>query len=439
MPMQGDPTAETIRSAFDDVERRATIAKIKSARFIISSEGYPDVGMLEIDIPNGKTTRTIEVESTHIEDLAAIQFEAFHFLGDYNAILNTTTGEIEAALASGTSSNGVTMVSSLWRLPGVEVLDENYPESDIAPPLRRAKPGKWHVTVASGDRSLQISPSSSTLKAFIPGRANQTSLKIVGETSRTQKEALAILETTGNAFLFDLDMRYDTNISFAERRGSRPTSAVQALEEAPNYPQNRYSDAPLSLYRYGRAASGLPLLQYLAFYQTLEYFFPIFAREEVAQRVRSELANPRFSPSSDEAISKIIALALGGGSNLGRERDQLRSTIRACVDEDTLIKFIQSTPEYTAHFTSSQAKSIQGVDSLRLTPAKGSAELIDQLADRIYAIRCRIVHTKQDGGAPGVDLLLPSSAESNALPPEVDLLRMLAQRVIVNRSTRLRT
>jgi hypothetical protein len=63
--------------------------------------------------------------------------------------------------------------------------------------------------------------------------------------------------------------------------------------------------------------------------------------------------------------------------------------------------------------------------------------LSDQLADRIYAIRCRIVHAKSDGGHSGEDLLLPTSEESELLWAEIAVLRYVAQQAIFSQSQRL--
>jgi hypothetical protein len=54
--------------------------------------------------------------------------------------------------------------------------------------------------------------------------------------------------------------------------------------------------------------------------------------------------------------------------------------------------------------------------------------LSDQVADRVYQIRNRIVHAKKDRRfAPA---LLPRSTESNALIPDVLLVRLLATEAI---------
>ena len=46
------------------------------------------------------------------------------------------------------------------------------------------------------------------------------------------------------------------------------------------YPKTEFNDSASSLYWYGPGASGMPLLQFLAFYQVLEFYFPIYSKAE---------------------------------------------------------------------------------------------------------------------------------------------------------------
>jgi len=67
-----------------------------------------------------------------------------------------------------------------------------------------------------------------------------------------------------------------------------------------------------------------------------------------------------------------------------------------------------------------------------LTPLDKNNKLTNQVANRIYDIRCRIVHAKEDGGPSGnPEVLLPFSAEADLLDPDVMLVRYVAQKVII--------
>lgn len=195
----------------------------------------------------------------------------------------------------------------------------------------------------------------------------------------------------------------------------------------PEFPKNRYSNAALALYNYGRSATGLPLLQFLAYYQVLEFFFPVFTRDELIRRLRAKLKDPRFDPGDDVQLGAILTVASTAGRGAPSEREQLRATIRATVDAATLEEFLRSDAQFLDHFSDKNA--IRGV--AKISVDKNPADLRDQVADRIYDIRCRVVHTKQDGGDSTTELLLPSSPEVNALGPDILLARLIAQHALI--------
>jgi hypothetical protein len=59
------------------------------------------------------------------------------------------------------------------------------------------------------------------------------------------------------------------------------------------------------------------------------------------------------------------------------------------------------------------------------------------VADRVYEIRCKIVHTKTDARDATFELLLPFSAEAEQLSHDIELVQYLANRVLISSSTSL--
>jgi hypothetical protein len=126
----------------------------------------------------------------------------------------------------------------------------------------------------------------------------RATLKIENARVGNHDQALQLLETVANSVFFELDLRYNVALSLYKippyirlRRtqpdGQRPTSARPVSEissEIPHVPRNSYPAKPLALYWYARSAVNMPLLQYLASYQVLEYHFPIYYERETLDR-----------------------------------------------------------------------------------------------------------------------------------------------------------
>ena len=58
----------------------------------------------------------------------------------------------------------------------------------------------------------------------------------------------------------------------------------------------------MSLYWYGTSARGMPLLQFLAFYQCIEFYFPTYIQAEARRQVRNALKDRTFRVERDADI-----------------------------------------------------------------------------------------------------------------------------------------
>lgn len=388
-----------------------------------------------IRLPNGRRTRQVTAFPRNIEELLSVQFEKFIVIGDYVAVVDTVSGRIEAHIARG-GPNGRMIARRLQELPGVEVLAEDNSDVDQEAfdeeltPTPSVTAENWRLVVQQGDISVEISPASDEFAIVMEAGIT---VKVDGVTTSTHDDALAALERYGAAMLFELDLVYGALFQLAKHRTGNRRRLRERPDHPPKFPRNYYAAQALELYQYGRTAAGLPLLEYLAYYQSLEYFFPFFAREQTVNSVRTQLLHPKFDPLNDAALGRLINLAAPAARGGMAEREQLRATIRACMTEPDLREFVESLPEYLDHF-SAKNQTIKGVGALQLDGNK--TDLRDQVADRIYAIRCRIVHAKQDGGGSSDEVLLPSSAEAASLQSDIEMLRLVAQQALVARAAR---
>jgi hypothetical protein len=393
-------------------------------------------GRLRIAFPNGRSHRWVTFLPSHLDSVEQIPLEHIRFLGDYEAIVDTSTGEIEASIHRLNRLAGVP--SHLWRIPGAEILVE--PEIDRDESGREVRdrrpwdrPKSWRLRVEREKVTAEISPMSCTLARVLGMSGSRferlDSLKINGVRTSTEQDALAVLEDLGNALLFEIDIVAGVSLGLDKVRSERRAMLRDTTRRAVSFPRNRYPLEPLALYSYGRSATGLPLLEYLAYYQAVEYFFPAFANLDVVHRVATLLRDPAFEASDELSITRLIGLAQTS-THAGSEREQLRLAIRASVEANDLRTLILSDTAFTEHFCSKK-QSISGVRPIQLD---GTVDVRDQVADRIYAIRCRVVHAKLDGGEAQVDLLLPTSREARSLGPDIALMRLVARRVLVERA-----
>lgn len=187
----------------------------------------------------------------------------------------------------------------------------------------------------------------------------------------------------------------------------------------------------MALYWYARSAAGMPLLQYLAYYQSIEYYFPTYSEAEGRRRIRGIINNPTFRAEKDADIGRILSAIRAGGAGYGDERSQLRATIQECVDPSLLNEFFREADERVDFFS----KKANGLANKKIPIRNTDADLRNDVADRIYEIRCKIVHTK--GKEPDLELLLPNSPQADLLSNDIELIQFVARAVLVAASSPL--
>lgn len=148
------------------------------------------------------------------------------------------------------------------------------------------------------------------------------------------------------------------------------------------------------------------------------------------------LKDPAFRGDRDADLGRLLsAIHVSRSGAFGDERSQLRSTFLECIDADVLRQFITAVPA-RAEFLSSKTK---GLCDQRIPVANAAADLRGDVAERIYEIRCKIVHTKMDAKNAEFELLLPFSKEAEQLAHDIDLVQFVAQQVLIAASTPFRT
>jgi len=405
-----------------------------------------DSDCLLIGIPNGRLIRWNEITSDYVmRAIPVAGVPEATALGDYEALLYKDTCEIEAGLDPLAGPAGSFALGSEFKRLAARAAEGGAP----CDPVRDS----WALELAAdaGQKwSAEISPCSSRFNILRYARVSAT-LKIRGAAaSGRHDEALKLLEEIGQAILFELDLRYGlaaclskipwrTQLFRTKREEKRPKDIRfipiprEMSAGMPSLPENAYPSDPLALYWHARSAAGMPLIQYLASYQVLEYYFHVYYEREIIDRIKEELAYARLAEQSDMHVSRIIRIARSEGKPYGSERDQLRATVRGCVANAALEEYLSD--DLRRDFFAGK-QPINGVP--RIDSGDKSKDLRDQVSDRIYDIRCRIVHAKSGSHDQFPELILPFSPEADALMLDIELIQYLARRVLISSAAPLR-
>lgn len=338
-----------------------------------------------------------------------------------------------------------------WPRPGVtaeRILELNYDrldcrhqESDAELPSlpftsrspgRVSKTSRIHLVSTNGGPCVELSNASPLAMLLYGRRYTVTSRNLmltmkVDCGSPLEKELLIQkADELVRSLVYELDIRNGRILSHSTRplpRDARTPPSPRARMDTIRYPQIWIQGEVADLFNFASDALNNPPLAFLSYYQTLEYFIPAAVRQNAFRRIRRELRDPTFDRNSDTCILRIMSTA--ERTSRLPESEQLRTLVREYVRRDRLEDFF--TADWGNYFT--KRGPIYGVELI--SPENRSKDLGDQVADRIYQIRNRIVHAKDDPRYEDARVLLPRSQEAESLHPDIELVRLLAMEAIL--------
>lgn len=420
--LDSQPSSDDIKETLEKITARCDAAKF-SYEDDSTLDDEVDIS-LTVHIPCGRETRSVYLfDFDELLTFQSIEFEKYTLLGSYAAVCSYEDGVIEAVLSSPSISKSPFQRRRILKQLGLTTSQtKQETELTLSSPL--------------GVDGVQIKLRRESKAAQILSQASDplsVSLELTCPKLSSHDDALAILNQVSNALFFEIDLQKGIHLSLL-RKTQRPRLLGAVESELPiAYPKNVYDEAPMALYWYARSATNMPLLQFLAYYQTIEYYYPVFYNAEISRRIRSIIKNPTFRADRESDISKIVSTIRSKGIGIVSEKDQLRTTLRECIQNEDIEEFLTSGPK-RAEFFISKAK---GITSHVLNPQNKGHDLCSQASDRIYDIRCKIVHTKGDEGDGEIELLLPYSKEADKLGHDIELVRLIAQKVLIYASKEL--
>lgn len=229
----------------------------------------------------------------------------------------------------------------------------------------------------------------------------------------------------------------------------RPRRMRKRIARTPTLPleeTHRRVDSTLMQYLLVAETTNSPTFRYLSFYHTLEYFFERVVVQRVADEIRRIVLKPDFLSRRELYTSQIVRIAQETPKVHGRlspEALKLMLVLRNLLSGEFLKQLPADLKDYLSQpvdfgeghslepvifQASNEQKSMKdkGKDLRRVYDRR---VLYSTLTQRIYELRCSIVHSNPDFSKRQKPLeLSPSNLEK--VEREAELLRMIACEVI---------
>jgi len=409
-----EPVENEFSSALEELEKRCAAQRIEFSR-----ERYEGGTYGRVRLSSGREKRTVFIWSAEAAHrLLSTDFEQYVFVHGYDAICSYREGTIECALRV---LGGPSVAMS-------RLLGDNSDSGTPTPLVLNSEDARYPI--------LTIGQPSKEFTALLrPGPPRRFSLTVSNAPVSTNDAAVEYLIRFSNSLFFQIEQLFGSTFLLERERSRRllTRKRVSNAREALQYPRTEYDPAAISLYWYALSARGLPLLQYLAFYQVMEFYYPRYSNLEARKRLMTIFKDPTFRGDRDDQVDRVIsALLVSRSGAIGDERSQLRAVIAHCIQADEMRSYLTASSERSEYFTTKSSKRFH-----RIPLANQSADIRNDVADRIYDLRCKIVHTKGDVKNGQVEMILPFSAEADLMFHEIDLVQFVAKSVLIASSASL--
>lgn len=373
-----------------------------------------------------KSTTGAFDESAHLirnEDVAFAldtKFEEWRPIEGYEAIWSPAHGVVEAELVLRPGFGAEHPFERLARILGIASPADPRGLS-IPVPTREGRPV---ISLRYASAELKVWRTTSPAAHLISRDSMIPAIRIEGLDLQDANGARNALEAWANGSFLEIDQctgipirlrtHYPFRISFSS---SRPRPSLSAVVSAPE-------PIPARLYWYARQSEG-HAAQFLGFYHVLEYFFPRYSIAEEVTRLREELSSAYASIDEvSEDTIRVILSATYRHRGIGPEKEQLQKLLKKVVPADELRSFLDGDRALRNFYM----QATMPVVSERISLENPRADIYKQSAYRLYQIRCRIVHTKEDRRK---EAFVPFSAEAAELAADVRLISYLAQKVLL--------
>jgi hypothetical protein len=421
---------EKIKNRFDE-------AQIKYEEHIPDNPDFSSRCVFEIPAGREKQECLLIYRDEVLVQAINCNFENYRFIKGHEAIWSKDLGIIEAEIGNIDipSRFFFDRLNDLINKP--EETDEEEEDVEVTEiELPSIKDIRLTIGLASPEFAFLTSARE---RGPIGRNLRRITLKIQNSQTSTHDTSKDRLEKIANSLFFQIDLAFEMPLnikaqreSLIERRNKRRRKQMAIDESATiSEPKYEYDSEPISLYWYAKESLNMPIFQYLAFYQTIEFYFPIYSSFEAKQKIQSLIKDPRFNPNRDADISKIISTikVSNSGKSFGNEREQLKSTVKASTDNNELLSFFKADENRYEFYAENKGKNIA---TQRISVKNENADFIAEVSERIYEIRCRIVHSKASEGE--FDVLLPYSSEVKKLNFDIELIEFISRKVLITSS-----
>lgn len=232
------------------------------------------------------------------------------------------------------------------------------------------------------------------------------------------------------SYLFNISYNYDITLELLSEEDTRGLDRNHRRLSGQLFPLKEYNAELLNYYKQAQT-SEMPVLQYLAYYHIIEFFYLSISEQNMYEQIKQQVASPMFSANNEESL-KLLYQTFKKISKTQKEEDvwDERNALLLCLK-----KFVSDLSLLKAAINSIQTNALNYYKENDVSFADEAKAINWSLQDndiytlirnRIYSVRNAIVHSKD-----GEKSRYKPFKHDKELNKEIPLIRAVAEFVII--------
>jgi len=259
-------------------------------------------------------------------------------------------------------------------------------------------------------------------------------LELSGLDALDASKVNSIIPLIANSLLFDISVTYKIPLAYFRNEELSRFSDVKFFK--PDLITNRENKMVLKKYNeellsyYNTAIKiAYPPFQYLCLYQILEYHLDRSAFLSAKEKINNLISKPDFHSKQDEYIVEAVNFIKSENKSINHDKAKLDRVIDQFVESARTKEDIQLL-ELKSHFENDI--EIICKKTLVLKSIDFDGKFKQTVKDRIYSMRCSIVHSNPDFEKSHAIPFLPTRINLELLRKEIQLVKSIAEQIIAN-------
>ena len=293
------------------------------------------------------------------------------------------------------------------------------------------------IKLESNAENIPSVDLNNVLNRFGPGRRSW--VLTIENFRRTSPDGLnADLRNIVNSVLFDFE--YSFNLAFEPIELNSLNKRIPRLKrpslEIPNEPINftykKYIPELIQYYHLSEKVEYIPF-KYLCYFHIVEYFSDKSAYVVVAEQVKHLLLKPDFHLKTDNYINQAINIFKRENEKHLTDKIKLTRVLQQFIEMTEFYEYLDSI-KLLDHFKKEQIFNCS--KPLKIPPIDFTNEgtFFQSLTNRIYAVRCSIVHSNPDFDETKAVPFVNTSENIFRLNIEMALVYEVSRNIVVKSS-----